>query len=51
MQVAETATAGQTVGGILLLYDAFTSRPLPILDEVITNDYLGIPIGMGSVVE
>jgi hypothetical protein len=51
MQVAETATAGQAVGGILLLYDAFTGRPLPILDEVVTRDYLGIPLGLGSVVE
>lgn len=36
---------GQTVGGLVRLYDAFTGRSLPILDERISQNYLGIPIG------
>lgn len=36
----------QPVTGIVRLYDAFTSRPVPILDETITANYLGIPLGV-----
>jgi hypothetical protein len=45
LTVAPTATPGQEVGGILRLYDAFTNRPVPILDEDILTNYLGIPLG------
>lgn len=37
-------TPGQTVVGLIRLYDAFTGRSLPILDERISQNYLGIPI-------
>lgn len=43
--VDSVAIPGQTVGGILRLYDAFTNRPLPILDERITAAYSWIPLG------
>ena len=38
LTVSEKATAGQTVGGFLRIYDVFTNRPLPILDERYTAD-------------
>ena len=43
--VDNSATPGQSIGGILRLYDAFTNRPLPILDERITAVYSWIPLG------
>jgi hypothetical protein len=39
------AVPGQTVGGLLVVYDAFTGRPLPILDEGISQQTTWIPIG------
>ncbi len=39
------ATAGQQIGGALNLYDAFTERPLPILDERITTTTPWLPLG------
>jgi len=49
--VSPEAPAGQTVGATVRLYDAFTSRPLPILDERITNDLQlqWIPLGETAV--
>ena len=47
--VDNAATSGQTVGGILRLYDAFTNRPLPILDERITAVYSWIPLGEAKI--
>lgn len=44
LYVDEAAYNGQTVGGTLILYDAFTKRPLPILDERITAQYQWIPL-------
>lgn len=41
----EIATPGQLVGATLRLYDAFTQRPLPILDERITNQFPWVPLG------
>jgi hypothetical protein len=41
--VSPEATNGQTAGGIVRLYDAFTNRPLPILDERIMTPW--IPLG------
>jgi hypothetical protein len=51
LTVAPTATPGQQVGGILRLYDAFTNRPVPILDEDILNGFLGIPLGNAAISE
>ncbi|MCB9006931.1 MAG: hypothetical protein H6656_06150 [Ardenticatenaceae bacterium] len=49
--VDNAATPGQTVGGILRLYDAFTNRPLPILDERITAVTSWIPLGEATIGE
>ncbi len=38
------AVDGQPIGGALMLYDAFTERPLPILDNRITAQYQWIPL-------
>ncbi|RMG92401.1 MAG: hypothetical protein D6706_16905, partial [Chloroflexi bacterium] len=46
---AATARPGQTVSGIVRLYDAFTGQPLPILDERITAVSPGIPLGQTSI--
>ncbi|MFO7682401.1 MAG: hypothetical protein R6X34_20380, partial [Chloroflexota bacterium] len=45
LTVSSGAEPGQTVGATLRLYDAFTNRPLPILDERITQDYPWVPLG------
>jgi hypothetical protein len=45
LRVDPAAQPGQQVGGIVRLYDAFTERPLPLLDERIGQNYLGIPLG------
>lgn len=45
LSTPEAATPGQHVGATLRLYDAFTQRPLPILDERITNQFPWIPLG------
>jgi hypothetical protein len=45
LTVSDTAENGQTIGATLRLYDAFTNRPLPILDERIANANPWIPIG------
>jgi len=47
--IAPEAVTGQQVGGALSVYDAFTKRPLPILDERITADYQWIPLASGVV--
>ncbi|MBP6015412.1 MAG: DUF2723 domain-containing protein [Candidatus Promineofilum sp.] len=44
VRVAESALPGQTLTGALTLYDAFTNRPLAILDERITADNPWIPL-------
>ncbi|HFE67430.1 MAG TPA: DUF2723 domain-containing protein, partial [Chloroflexi bacterium] len=51
LSVAETAVPGQTTGVTLQLYDAFTERPLPILDERITAQYQWIPLGFSQIGE
>ena len=51
LYVDNTATPGQTIGGILRLYDAFTNRPLPILDERITAVTSWIPLGEAKIGE
>ncbi|WP_374686733.1 hypothetical protein, partial [Promineifilum sp.] len=47
--VSPDAPPGQTLTGALTLYDAFTNRPLPILDERITADYAWVPLCQGQV--
>ena len=45
LEVSQEATPGQTVGGLVRLYDAFTGRTIPILDERIVQEQPGIPLG------
>ena len=47
---ATGAPPGQALTGALTLYDAFTGRPLPILDERIPAGQPWIPLGQGVVV-
>lgn len=47
--VSSGATPGQALTGALTLYDAFTNRPLPILDERITNQNPWVPLGTENV--
>jgi hypothetical protein len=49
--VDENATGGQQIGGALNLYDAFTGRRLPILDERLTAEYGWVPLGQTAVEE
>lgn len=49
VMAAERAVSGQTLTGALTLYDAFTNRPLAILDERLTDVNPWIPILRGSV--
>lgn len=45
LAIPDTAQPGQTIGATLRLYDAFTNRPVPILDERITNQFPWLPLG------
>jgi hypothetical protein len=47
--VSESATPGQAVTGALTLYDAFTGRPLPILDERMTVVNPWIPLCQAEI--
>jgi hypothetical protein len=47
--VQEAATPGQTLTGALTLYDAFTNRALPILDERLTAANPWVPLGVATV--
>lgn len=47
--VAESARPEQPLTGALTLYDAFTNRPLPILDERITAENPWIPLCRATV--
>lgn len=47
--VSPEATAGQRLGGALTLYDAFTLRPLAILDERLTAVAPWVPLGEAQV--
>ncbi len=51
LAVAEQAVPGQAVGGTLVMYEAFSQRPLPILDERITGQFSWIPLGGTAVGE
>ncbi len=50
LAVSDTAVPGQTVGGMVAVYEAFTQRPLPILDERITAQFPWIPLGQTTIV-
>lgn len=45
LEASQEATPGQTLGGLVRLYDAFTGRTVPILDERIVQEQPGIPLG------
>lgn len=49
VSVPDSATVGQTVEARLTIYDAFTNRPIPILDERITQQGGGIPLFRTSI--
>ena len=51
LEASEEAEPGQTVGGLLRLYDAFTGRTVPILDEGILEAQPGIPLGTTAASE
>ena len=43
--VDHSAQTAQQVGGALTLYDAFTGRVLPVLDDHLAGEYGWIPLG------
>ncbi len=49
LKVDESAVSGQQIGTTLRLYDAFTNRPLAILDERIVAQNPWIPLGNGQI--
>lgn len=49
LAVAGQAVPGQAVGGTLVVYEAFSQRPLPILDERLTGQFSWIPLGVTAV--
>lgn len=53
LTVDPAARPGQTIGATLRLYDAFSNRPLPILDERITSERQlpWVPLGRTSIGE
>lgn len=49
LDVSEMSVGGQEIGLLLRLYDAFTQRPVPILDEGISQEMPWIPLGLTTV--
>ncbi|MEM7334110.1 MAG: DUF2723 domain-containing protein [Chloroflexota bacterium] len=49
LTASEEAVLGQTVGTTLRLYDAFTNRTLPILDERITAQFQWVPMSRSVI--
>ena len=49
LTVSEEATSGQKVTASVMIYDAFTNRPNPILDERITALGQSIPVGASVI--
>jgi hypothetical protein len=45
VSVDKSAAPGQEIGGALTLYDAFTGRVLPILDDRLVSEYGWVPLG------
>jgi 4-amino-4-deoxy-L-arabinose transferase-like glycosyltransferase len=51
LTIPAEARPGQTVGPVVRLYDAFTNRPLPILDERLNQVGPWIPLGTTTLAE
>ena len=51
LTVPADATPGQPIGGALTLYETFTARPLPLLDDRLVRDYGWVPLGGTAVGE
>ncbi|MEZ4518401.1 MAG: hypothetical protein R3C44_16805 [Chloroflexota bacterium] len=51
LTVNADAPTGQQLTGALTIYDAFTNRPLPILDERLTAESAWVPLGKTTVEE
>ncbi len=49
LKVDESANNGQQIGALLRMYDAFTNRPLSILDERIISQNPWIPLGNSQI--
>ncbi len=49
--VSDDAYEGQVIEPLLRLYDAFTGRPLPILDERLSSQAPWIPLGKNAVTD
>ncbi len=49
VMVSESAQPAQEVGSALTLYDAFTGRPVPILDDRLVSEFGWIPLGRAIV--
>jgi hypothetical protein len=49
--VDEDALDGQVISPLLRLYDAFTGRELPLLDERISQQTPWLPLGNGKVID
>ena len=47
--VDDSADMGQEVGGALTLYDAFTGRVLPVLDDRLVSEFGWIPLGESRI--
>jgi hypothetical protein len=51
LHVQPQARPGQLVGATLIIYDAFTGQPLPILDERIQQQWPWLPLGTAVIVD
>jgi hypothetical protein len=52
LTIDPTATAGQSVGGLVRPYDVFTNRPVPLLDgRLATSPQPWLPLGLGTIAE
>jgi hypothetical protein len=49
LTIAPEAYSGQAVGATVLLYDAFSQRPVPILDERLSQQTPWIPLGLKKI--
>jgi hypothetical protein len=49
LHIQPQAHPGQLVGATLIIYDAFTGRPLPILDERIQQQWPWLPLGTAVI--
>lgn len=49
LTVDPAAADGQELTGALTIYDAFTNRPLPLLDERLADEFGWVPLGGATV--